>query len=227
MLNLNIATRISLQMSPVNFIAGNVFLVLMLFGCTSQALSVTKSAKKSSELKSANSLQSYVWYDGDQKRKVWLNPGLIAEFQHDAAGKSLIKNSYPAASVRKIHHRIRIWEQKKEPFKNQVLNRNASTIPTQSSFSPVFHDTSTSSGSIRALPGNLIVYLNPNWGQDEITRWIALRGLEVVNKIGFRPNALVLKTEPGIKALQLANDLYESGEVVAAFPDWWLEGTMR
>jgi hypothetical protein len=37
----------------------------------------------------------------------------------------------------------------------------------------------------------------------------------------------VIKTGPGLIALETANSLYKSGEVVAAFPDWWEEVSPR
>ena len=173
-------------------------------------------------------LQPYVWHDGQQKKTVWLNPGLMAEFGYNSAEKSLLQKKYPAASIRKTHRSIRIWQHKTQPFTAAPLDSSSkSTVQTQPKYSPVFHDTPNASGSLRSLPGNVIVYLNPDWDQNKITRWLETNGYEVVKKLDVRSNAFVLKTEPGIKALQLANTLYESGEVVAAFPDWWLESTTR
>lgn len=80
---------------------------------------------------------------------------------------------------------------------------------------------------MRALPGNVIVYLNPEWDRNKVAHWMETQGFEVANKLEIRSNAYVLKTGPGMEALQTANTLYESGEVVAAFPDWWLESVMR
>ena len=85
----------------------------------------------------------------------------------------------------------------------------------------------TEAGRVRALPGNIIVYLNPTWNNEKITNWIDTHNLKIIKKIEIRPNAYLLKTETGLQALQIANTLYESGEVVAAFPDWWLESTTR
>lgn len=216
-------TKTMAAMHLIKLIFRYGFLVLAAYGCASQASPINKTAGSNPDL-----LQPYVWYDGQQKKTVWLNPGLIAEFGYTSAGKSLLQKKYPAASVRRTHRSIRIWHHKTQPFTAAPLNSSSkSTAQTQAKYSPVFHDTSKASGSLRSLPGNIIVYLRTDWNQDKIRHWLEKNGYEVVKKLDVRINAFVLKTEPGIKALQQANALYESGEVVAAFPDWWLESAMR
>jgi hypothetical protein len=80
---------------------------------------------------------------------------------------------------------------------------------------------------MRALPGNIIVYLDPAWDSEAVTAWAGQRQLKIVKKLEFGPNIYVIKTGPGLDALNIANALYKSGEVVAAFPDWWEEKTTR
>jgi hypothetical protein len=48
-----------------------------------------------------------------------------------------------------------------------------------------------------------------------------------VKKLEIGPNIYVIKTGPGLEALETANALYRSGEVKAAFPDWWQEVVPR
>lgn len=201
------------------------FLFLAIYGCASQALPINNGAAKSTSTES--DLQSYVWYDGQQRKTVWLNPSLMAEFGTGSAKKSLLKEKFPAASIKKSYRSIQIWQHKTKSFTDTLEASDRSTEQTQSKYSPVFHDAPTRSGSMRSLPGNIIVYLNPDWDKVEIRRWLELGGHEVVKKLDVRANVFVIKTEAGINALQLANELYESGEVVAAFPDWWLESTTR
>lgn len=57
--------------------------------------------------------------------------------------------------------------------------------------------------------------------------WAGSRRLEIVQKLEIGPNVFVLKTGPGLEALETANALYRSGEVIAAFPDWWQEAVTR
>jgi hypothetical protein len=227
MLNFFSSASATARMRPTNFIVRYAFLVLVAYSCASQALSIDKSPAKPSIAKSSDLLRSYVWYDGHQKRKVWLNPNLVAEFRGGPPEKSLLLKNYPEASVRHIHHAVRIWESPARQFSATLLNSGKSSDSTPSVYSPIFHDAPTESGRMRALPGNVIVYLNPEWDRNKVAHWMETQGFEVANKLEIRSNAYVLKTGPGMEALQTANTLYESGEVVAAFPDWWLESVMR
>jgi hypothetical protein len=60
-----------------------------------------------------------------------------------------------------------------------------------------------------------------------VDNWVRTRKLEVVKKLEIGPNIYVIKTGPGLDALNTANTLYLSGEVAAAFPDWWREVSTR
>ena len=104
---------------------------------------------------------------------------------------------------------------------------NISADHPQGKYSAVLHDTPISTGRMRALPGNIIVYLNPQWDAAAISNWLGVHKLEIVKKLEIGPNIYLIKTGPGMEALTTANALYRSGEVKAAFPDWWQEITPR
>jgi hypothetical protein len=91
----------------------------------------------------------------------------------------------------------------------------------------VLHDSPSQSGRKRALPGNVIVTLNPAWDEAAVKTWAGSRRLEIVQKLEIGPNVFVIKTGPGLEALETANALYRSDGVIAAFPDWWEEVTTR
>jgi hypothetical protein len=94
-------------------------------------------------------------------------------------------------------------------------------------YSPVLHDGPTSTARMRALPGNIIVYLDPAWDGAAVNAWVSKHQLEIIKKLEIGPNIYLIKTGPGLEALNTANALYKSGEVVAAFPDWWKQVTTR
>jgi len=105
--------------------------------------------------------------------------------------------------------------------------RNLKASHPQGKYSVVFHDAPASTGRMRALPGNVIVYLDPQWGEAAVNSWLNIRKLEIVKKLEIGPNIYVIKTGPGLEALETANALARSGEVKAAFPDWWQEAATR
>jgi hypothetical protein len=171
--------------------------------------------------------QAHVWYDGVRERQVWLNPGVVAEFDPSPQGEDSAKSINPSAAVLPVKHKqhaVRLWQLDNTA---NSATRNLKTIHPQGKYSAVFHDGPSTSGRMRALPGNIIVYLDPQWSKTTVNNWLSTHKLEVVKKLEIGPNIYVIKTGPGLEALDTANTLYRSGEVKAAFPDWWREVTTR
>lgn len=207
-------------MTNIKIISGAGLFVLAVFMIFAH---LTDGMGSKAQIPSSQLEQAYVWYDGDQERKVWLNPGLIAEFPSDKDGPE----NYPEAmaSVRQ-EKGARVWRLEEGSAQGGVI-RGLKTSHPQGRFSPVFHDGSTSGGRKRALPGNIIVYLDPAWDSPAVRQWVSERNLEIIQKLEIGPNIFVLKTGPGLEALELANTLYLTGEVVAAMPNWWKEVSTR
>ncbi len=171
--------------------------------------------------------QSYVWYDGNRQQTVWLNPQVVAEFNPSPQGATAARSADANAKmlpVKRSQGGVRLWQMNNT---GDVAVRGLVASHPTGKYSPVFHDAPTSSGAMRALPGNIIVYLNPTWDATTVSNWIKTHKLEVVKKLEIGPNIYVIKTAPGLDALTTANALYLSGEVAAAFPDWWQEVTTR
>lgn len=172
--------------------------------------------------------QSYDWYEGERRKTVWLNPDLIAEFHTGAAQESPISALYPEAIL--LGHpgaHIRIWGLPDGIDSGSVLERLNSGVEQAVKYSPVFHDAPGPASRMRALPGNIIVYFNPEWDKKTISQWLAMRELLIVHPLANGSAAYVLKTGPGLEALELANTLHETDGVNAAFPDWWHETVTR
>jgi len=186
------------------------------------AADLKKTMNKSTPL-----TQTYVWYDGEREQRVWLNPQVIAEFNPGTEGASAMKSAYAGARVVPTKHKqaaVRLWQLDSTA---ETAIRSLKASHPQGSYSAVLHDAPVSTGRMRALPGNVIVYLNPQWNQAAVSNWLSARKLEIVKKLEIGPNIYVIKTGPGLEALETANALYRSGEVKAAFPDWWQEVVPR
>jgi len=184
---------------------------------------------KNTQSKAVNLQEAYVWYDGQQERKIWMDTELVAEFPTGtgAAEKSAVKSVYPdAVQVPKQRGAVRLWRLG-SGVKPDAAVRAMSNAGQRGKYSPVLHDGPTAMGRKRALPGNIIVYLDPAWSSEAVNTWAAKSQLEIVKKLEIGPNIYLIKTGPGMEALNAANALYRSGEVVAAFPDWWVEKTTR
>ena len=206
--------------------AGGKILTALLFAMLSLNTACATESKQATT-QSAPLAQSYVWYDGDRERQVWLNPQIVAEFYPSTQGEGSVKSIAPAAMIVRTKHKqasVRLWQ-----LDNTAdgATRNLKVRHPQGKYSAVLHDGPSSNGRMRALPGNIIVYLNPQWSTGDVNGWLRAHKLEVVKKLAIGPNIYVIKTEPGMEALDTANALYKSGEVKAAFPDWWQEVTTR
>jgi len=186
------------------------------------AMDSKKTMSKSTPL-----TQAYVWYDGDREQQVWLNPKVVAEFNPGAEGESAMKSAVSGARVMSTKQQqdvVRFWQLDNTA---DTALRNLKASHPQGKYSAVFHDGPANTGRMRALPGNVIVYLDPQWDEAAVNNWLSTRNLEMMKKLEIGSNIYVIKTAPGLEALETANTLYRSGEVKAAFPDWWEEVVTR
>ena len=169
----------------------------------------------------------YTWHDGSEIRKVRMLPGLVAEFGGESPLRSRLKEEVAGAKLQSSpSHRVRIWKIPSDEVQPTV--RRLTSPPTLSeSYSPVFRDTTLGAGRLRALPGNVLVTLNSHWTKNQVDAWINRHNLSVVKILSGMPNVILVYTPPGMESLQLANKLYQSGEVEGASPDWWLEHVIR
>lgn len=212
-------------MTISNIPVGKMLAVLL---STALALNVACAAESKMARNNSTALtQAYVWYDGDREQQVWLNPQVVAEFNPGPQAESSIKSADPAANIVPTKHKqdaVRFW---KLSGAAETAIQGLKSIHPQGNYSAVLHDGPSSTGRMRALPGNIIVYLDPQWNRAAVSNWISANKLEIVKKLEIGPNIYVIKTGPGLKALETANALYLSGEVKAAFPDWWQEVATR
>ncbi len=180
------------------------------------AMSTTTKATSNEVAKTETEakLQHYFWYDGNQKRTVWVNPNLVAEFNRSAQPST-------EHSTQKI---------KTSPsFIRFLTIETDSTVlkSTEKQLSPVLHSSASISGTKKALPGNVIVQMKPSWTAEQIKTWFEKQNITAIRPLTFAPNAFLIQSNAGLESLNLANRLYETGDVVLASPNWWQERTTR
>ena len=129
-------------MRPINKFFRYSCFILLAYGNTTLALSIEKNTAKQHTAESSSGLQSHVWYDGQKRRIVWLNPYLVADFQGKSAQTNLLKKRYPGTRVKLNHRSVRIWQLPTQPLSDNTpanLVKSSKSIP--SGYSPIFHDT--------------------------------------------------------------------------------------
>ena len=170
--------------------------------------------------------ETYTWHDGTRTHTVFLHPNTIAEFGVSANDNATpLKRAVPAAQVLKRAGGAQLWRLGAGTNATAAIRDTLARQPT-ARVSPVFTDHA-GAGRMRALPGNVIVYLPPDWNDAAVQTWAQRQGVAIDRKMDIGKNAYVIKTAPGLPALETANRLHASGEVVRAFPDWWQETSTR
>lgn len=162
--------------------------------------------------------RALTWYDGAQPRTIWLDTALVAEFTGAGGASSTVKAALPSAKEHTAPAAgLRLWEVSDDAERAIAAIKRASP---QARVSPVFRD-GDGGGRMRALPGNVIVYLDPAWDRARAQEWAKSHGVEIVKQLEFGPNIYLIKTDPGLAALDTANRLRTVAGVVHSMPDWW------
>jgi hypothetical protein len=214
---------------------GLLFAVLAVCGCALSEVTIAGGKRNAMPGYSdtATSLtETYTWHDGERTRTIWLNPRLIVEFDSPARERSVVGKIYPQAKSSdgpsERGRGVRIW--RVEPDAQLDARDMAKTLMAQAPgarFSPVFHDGSSPESRMRAMPGNVIVYPKQRWNLEVAEHWAAAHDLEIVRFLEIGPGVIVVRSAPGLAALDLAKALSEDGNVSTAFPDWWQEAIVR
>lgn len=137
----------------------------------------------------------YTWKENGVTREVFLVENSVADF------------SVPGVQVRKVS---------KTAFRKSMQ----AGLPAYQS--PVFSD-SPNGGSLRALPGGLVVTFPKTVSQTEAQAWARRHGVEIDKRIGTSGPMWLMKSEPGLPGLELANRISESTPGVSVTPNWWLQ----
>lgn len=170
--------------------------------------------------------QKYTWHDGKRAHTIFLNRNTIAEFGAPAnIDTTSVKRALPAARSLKRAGGTQLWRLAAGTDATAAIRDTLAKQPN-AKVSPVFTDNA-GAGRMRALPGNVIVYLPADWNESAVRAWAQKQGVIIDRKMDIGKNAYIVKTAPGLPALETANRLYASGEVVRAFPDWWQETSTR
>lgn len=141
--------------------------------------------------------QNRYWYDGSETRALWLDPVWVADFSKLPAD--------PAS----------------------VLRLSGSSQATDRVLSPVFRDSAQAEGTMRALPGGVLLRFRANQGPSDRQSLATKHGLRMIREIGSAGRLWLVQAGPGLESLDLANRLHESGDFESASPNWWQHRTLK
>ena len=85
---------------------------------------------------------------------------------------------------------------------------------------PVFESMS---GSIKALPGGVLLFFESELSQQESNAFFIRNNIDLVkvSRMDDAMDAFFIDTDPGLPSLELANQLAEAERVIISVPNWW------
>ncbi len=156
---------------------------------------------------------SLYYYNGESQQRITPEPTQIAEF-----------DPYGATSATRSASPTKAW-------KFVTLRAAGSGVAAPAAgganTSAVFREGDSPAGRLMALPGGVIVQFKPDWTNGQVSAWLASKALTAKQRLAIRGNWYVIHSSAGQPALDLANAIHESGEVVSASPNWWKETVTR
>ncbi len=161
-------------------------------------------------------------YDG--RTKLTILSDKVAEFTSQRGvftrtvssmdGSAIITYSTPLMKVWKVKN-IHIKRSLQYGVLPQKFKKN---------FSPILRD---GSGVIRALPGNVIIFMNQSWSKEKVYAWAKQEGLTIISQLSTSQNIYIVESPIGLQSLYLAIKLREKTGVIKAIPNWWRKGFRR
>ena len=160
-----------------------------------------------SQLEGASEGTVYTWYDGDEERRVVLQPS------HEPLGTA---PDQAEAALRDDGL----------PGKQELdsATRPQSAIGDEQ---PVFR--SESGGELMALPGGIILALDPQLDEAAVAKFFSDNGIsrDRATEIDYLDNGFFVETEPGLPSLELANSLAGLEGVILSTPNWAREVELK
>ncbi|MRD48907.1 hypothetical protein GHT07_16590 [Caenimonas koreensis DSM 17982] len=158
------------------------------------------------------------YYDGAQKVALSQVPSLAADFSRSSSGAQARLASGLTAVAGDSVARI---------YRLPASSTDAQAAPAAKALSPVFARGATAGGRLMALPGGVLVKFKPDWTREQVDAWVAAHGFTAARPMDFGKNWFRIDTAAGVASLLAANAIFESGDVLAASPNWWMQTSAK
>ena len=183
------------------------------------------AATRGQESEVAAPARTAEYFDGERWRTVWVSDREVVEFIADDGKASLVPAMAPQAELVSERTRTRVWRLPENASAAAAI-RAVRQERRDERLSPRFY-RSAGGASPMALSDTIIVRFKQSWSEEDIEAWAGRNGVELVRRQAMQSHAYVVRTEPGMAALETANAIQNSGEVEFATPDWWVETHLR
>ena len=172
--------------------------------------------------------QPVYWYEREVKKQAWMALGEAVVFpirgeETKLSRDLLIQRFHPQADIT-YRNSFLAYLKIPEPIERGVLLEKLSSLrllDRVSQASPVFYADKKSHPEARfVLTGEIIVQFPQDYLEERVVGIEETYGLERVKSFPFTPNAFLYRVGEPLHSLKVANDLYESGQVIYAYPNW-------
>ena len=186
----------------------------------------------------SNSWKAITWNNGKRDVTSWLNPEEYAEFyvpNSNAAEQLKSTTALRNADSQQVktHGITTIWRaesQQVDTIVSKSLADSASAAANTKrapSVSPVFHSSPRPNSPRMALPGNVIIRFQSDMTVESIDIWLTQQNLLKERSLPGDGLTIVVKSDPGMAALNLVKRLGNQTEIYEISPNWWSEPQLR
>ncbi|MBF0360212.1 MAG: hypothetical protein HQK49_04335 [Oligoflexia bacterium] len=185
-------------------------------------------------LKAENYNESYYWYDGNEKKIIYLKDNLLAAFPNNNSTSSTSRMK-TTANTKIVNGYGHGYGSKKTIIYRVNKNVNVKSLIAESvPRSPVFAPSVQDMSSLLSLPGGIIITFSNDFLPEDVQKWAVSNSLTNGRKLTFKKkNIWAFDCEPGLFGLKKANELMESksnsnsnskamnSKIISAQPNWW------
>ena len=201
-----------------------LFDVLLFFTCAPGWAGNTEALKKAAFMAD----QKIYWYERGIKKYSWMATDEFALFLEkkkkiEKSFASRLNQHFPDALETKKNSFVRFLKTRSFVGKKRFMERldKAQGLPGIHQISPVFYRSpSKKTDEQMVLSGEIIVQFPKSFTDTQIQAIEQVQGLKRLKLFDFTNNTFKYWVGHGLKSLNIANRLFESGKVKYAYPNW-------
>ena len=203
-----------------------LFWIILLIPCLGGAETCPGSDNKAIDTGSGQ--QSIYWYEHGVKKRAWMALDEIAVFPKKGEdprliGDLLIQRFHPKAAITEKNNFL-IYLKIPEPVERGMILEKLSSLRALAGVretSPVFYASKKGHPAARfVLTGEIIVQFPADHPETKIATIEKEYGLTRLKSFSFAQNTILYGAGEPFHSLKVANHLYESGQVIYAYPNW-------
>lgn len=180
------------------------------------------------EYKSIDSNNNATWYNGNIKEEISLVSDEIIIYTKGKKNTDMaIKNLDQDAVVVNSHDYVKIIRLPKK-LDTKSLEEKAKKFQKDTGIKANLVFNRGGGDDVMALTGEVVVKFKNGWNDNKVSEWTKNNNVQIIKKLSdISTNAYVLDVGPGIISLDIANQLYLSGDAEYAYPNWWKTMTLK